>query len=377
MAWFVNPYAAVGYAGMLAAWAMAALVLFATPTTRQARILPTLLLIEGFSAAGGFGMMWSTTSATDAYAWQIIGFTSGVFGAGIYLLFVSTLDTPLARVLRPRPIQALVMLVAFGASLAMVLFPHRLVATVIPVWWAPWEAVPGPAWNGIFMAIGVVSLYALAATIDARRRTPPGSDARQRATLYMIAFGARDLLYGVLYFTGPLWFQRVQPWSDITVIGLLPGTAVLFSVLLGYGVLRAQLFDIDVRVRWGVRRGTLAGAFVAVFFIVGTMAENFLSSTYGFLVGGAAAGLLLFAISPLQRLAERVADVTVPASRTTPEYLAFRKLEVYKAAVESAHETGGMTEKERASLHRLREKLGLHAGDADAVEADVHARAAV
>lgn len=376
MTWFVNPWASAGYANMLAAWTLALLVLFAGHPTRQTRALAMLLLLEGFAAAGGFGIMWSTTSPANAYGWQMIGIASGVCMIAVYPLFLSTLDTPLARPLRHPVVKAAAFLLASTMALLLLTRPLDIAADMIPVWWSPWEVLPGPWWNGFLMLIGIPSLFAFVVAFDARRRTAEGSDARRRATLYFLAFGVRDLNYGLLYFTTPFWFQRLQPASDLFVVMVLPGASLVFCVLLAYGVLRAQLFDIDVRLRWGVRRGTLAGAFVAVFFIVGTIAEGFLSNRYGFLVGGAAAGLLLFALSPLQRLAERVADATVPPSRTTPEYLAFRKLEVYKAAVESAHETGGLTDKERASLGRLREKLGLHVGDANAVEADVAARAA-
>ncbi|HUR68339.1 MAG TPA: hypothetical protein VM370_03775 [Candidatus Thermoplasmatota archaeon] len=371
MAWFLNPWAGVGYAAMLAAWGMTALLLAATPTTRQARILPLLLTLEGIGAAGGFGMMWSTDQAADAYAWQVIGMANALLISGVYLLFVSTLATPLAKPLKSRVAQAIIVLAALLGACYVVLRPGLFVATVVPVWWAPWEAVPGAGWDALFAILGAVSLYAFVATLDARRRTLPGSEARGRATLYIIAFGVRDLLYGILYFTGPLWFQRVQPLSDITVIAFLPGATVIFCLLLGYGVLRGQLFDIDLRIRHGIRRGTLAGVFLAVFFVVATVAENYLSSTYGYLAGGAAAGLLLFAVAPLQRVAERVSHAAIPAARVTPEYLAFRKLEVYKAAVESARETGGITPKERAMLARLGVKLGLAEADARAIEGDV------
>lgn len=45
------------------------------------------------------------------------------------------------------------------------------------------------------------------------------------------------------------------------------------------------------------------------------MAQTFLTDVYGFVVGGVAAGLLLFAIHPLQRVAERVADAAMPGVR--------------------------------------------------------------
>lgn len=34
--------------------------------------------------------------------------------------------------------------------------------------------------------------------------------------------------------------------------------------LIAYGILRGQLFDIDLRIRWTIKQSTLAGAIVAI-----------------------------------------------------------------------------------------------------------------
>jgi hypothetical protein len=47
---------------------------------------------------------------------------------------------------------------------------------------------------------------------------------------------------------------------------------------------------------------------------------------------------------------------------------------VYRAALESAYESGGVSPKERESLGRLASKLDIRREDATAVEADVQAR---
>lgn len=371
MSYFVNPYATAGYLAVVAAWTMACVVYFSAPARTQTRSLALLLFFEGMGCLGGFAAMWSTTDPADAIAWQMVGMVGFAFGPLAYLLFISTLETPLARPLRTRAARLAILAITLVGFFVMLLNPDRIAAGVIAVWWAPWEVVPGPWFTIILMLGGAPSVYAIAATFDARRRTPSGTDARRRANLYLAAFGVHDLVWGLLYFSSPLWFQRIAPLSDAFVIWVLPGSAALFSLLLAYGVLRAQLFDIDLRVRWTVSRTTTATVFLAVFFVAAQLAQNFLATAMGWVVGGVAAGLLLFALSPVQRVAERVAATAVPAQRTTPEYLAFRKLEVYKAAVESAYETGGMTDRERQMLDRLRAKLRLEASDAQAIERDV------
>jgi tellurite resistance protein len=51
---------------------------------------------------------------------------------------------------------------------------------------------------------------------------------------------------------------------------------------------------------------------------------------------------------------------------------AFRKLQVYEAAVAEARQEGGISQKERALLHRFRDSLGVSAADAEAIEAELH-----
>lgn len=167
-----------------------------------------------------------------------------------------------------------------------------------------------------------------------------------------------------------LGFDRVVVDYYDTLI--LPIFGVLFIALLVRALLREQLFDFDLRVKRGVKRTTVAALFLAVFFVVAQIVQAYTSTAFGLLGGAVVAGLLLFALHPVQRAAERVASVAMPRTTGTPEYLAYKKLEVYKAAVESAHEaTGGIDATQRAVLDRLRAKLGLHDDDAHAMEAEV------
>ena len=45
-----------------------------------------------------------------------------------------------------------------------------------------------------------------------------------------------------------------------------------------------------------------------------------------------ASALLVFFLAPLQRLAERIATFAMPNTQNTPEYAAYKKLQVYGAA---------------------------------------------
>jgi hypothetical protein len=57
-------------------------------------------------------------------------------------------------------------------------------------------------------------------------------------------------------------------------------------------------------------------------------------------------------------------------TQNTPEYAAYKKLQVYEAALEEAL-PGGISEKERALLNHLRNSLEIALADAMALEQDL------
>lgn len=71
-----------------------------------------------------------------------------------------------------------------------------------------------------------------------------------------------------------------------------------------------------------------------------------------------------------------VASAAMPNTVNTPEYTAFRKLKVYEATVAEALQGGGISQKERVLLTRLRDSLGISPADAIAVEQELAAASA-
>ena len=103
-------------------------------------------------------------------------------------------------------------------------------------------------------------------------------------------------------------------------------------------------------------------------------ADRLLSAELGNFAGLLAAAIVVFFLAPLQHLAERVAGVAMPKTQNTPEYAAFRKMQVYEAAVAEAQQGGGISQKERALLDRLRDSLEVSTSDAEAIEVQLQAR---
>jgi hypothetical protein len=154
--------------------------------------------------------------------------------------------------------------------------------------------------------------------------------------------------------------------------------SLFLPILVSYAVLRYRLFDVDVKIRFAIRGTTLAGIFLAVFFVVNKVTENVVASRFrdgniGIYVGGVVAGLLLFALAPLQRIADRIAARAVPANgaaHTTAE----ERQQLYREQLEIAWADGRLTPKERLLFLRLQERLGIAAADAARLENDVVAR---
>jgi hypothetical protein len=144
---------------------------------------------------------------------------------------------------------------------------------------------------------------------------------------------------------------------------------------MAYGILRAQLFDIDVRLAAGVRRGTVTAIVLFAFFTVAEIAKSVVSQDFGYVIGAVAtAALIVFVHKPVERLAAGLSSAMLPEANATPAYLAFRKLEVYLEAVEAAYEDGRLSEEDRIILKRLQAKLGVSSVDATRLEDDTARR---
>ena len=54
------------------------------------------------------------------------------------------------------------------------------------------------------------------------------------------------------------------------------------------------MFDVDLRIKRGIKRGTVAAAFVATFFVISELAGNYLSNQFGTVLGVLGTGTLVF-----------------------------------------------------------------------------------
>lgn len=141
-------------------------------------------------------------------------------------------------------------------------------------------------------------------------------------------------------------------------------------VLVGIGVLALSR---------GERRGLLVGA-AATTFGMTWVTQNFLSAEYGLLMGGVIAGTLLFAVNPIQRAVERLAEKAVPVSRMEgdggPSPMAgatARRDEDFRNALRLALRDRKIKVEEERQLFRLAETLGIGAARAFELRLEVDA----
>jgi hypothetical protein len=252
-------------------------------------------------------------------------------------------------------------------------FPAVLVSQGPPVKQADGGTVWPEAWP-VYFTLPLVWLsfaYGAVCALSALRRSPRGTIAGNRARAYAIAFVTIDA--GLVTTGVPLVLHKVVPYAAPLQYALqyLQILAIAIGVLLVVrGMLRYQLFDFDLKVKWTLKRGTLVAVILGAFFIVTALAEQYLQQL-GWVFGGLAVGALLFALRPIERAIDRMADRAMPRTTGTPEYLAARKHEIYRAALEEATRDGAVSTKERRLLLRLSADLGLSAEDAIRIEQHV------
>lgn len=351
------------------AWAMAAfLLLVVRPAPRLNRHLAAIFALEGAAQIGlstyilGLERVPGLSEALAAVAISM---------AALYLLFLAVLETPLVRPLRARRVRVLIKGGLVGAAGTLLVFG---VAAALGLR-SSTGGVPDALGIGVLGFLGAAYVLGLAAAVSAYRRTKAGSTARRRARAFALGFGSRDASFVALVLVGYLAILLLglsgSEASFFLALTLAWPVGLMLSVaFLTYGILREQLFDIDVKVKVAVRKSTVVGLFAGGFFVASEALEAVLPVDDA-LLGVLAAGLIALGLRPIQRAAQGLAERLMPGVDATVEHLASRKVEVYRAAVEGALADGALSSRERAILAGLADELGLSPEDVQTVEDEV------
>jgi hypothetical protein len=356
----------LGLVAIAACWALAVVLFRVSNAGTVARKLAVLLVVEGFVLI---------TAGFPEFTFNLAQLYYGPYPkAGLFLVAVHFMcDVAMIALYPPFLASALNTKLTRPFANKRVRIGLAIGATVL----VPGALLPDDMRIGVtllYLTIVLLFVFALVASIHAWRIAEKGI-ARKRAGIFALAFGLRDIGWILSYGIGAwlMWTQVQFEMTDIAWLGkIVYALGTLLAVpLIAYGVLRTQLFDIDLRIRWTIKQSTLAGAIVATMFILSEGADRLLSSTLGDFVGLWAAAIVMFFLAPLQRFAERVASAAMPNTRNTPEYAAFRKMQVYEAALSEALIEGGISTKERTLLTHLRDSLGVSESDAQAIELEL------
>jgi hypothetical protein len=351
------------------ALALGVLVMRSSPKTPPNQSLSLYLLFVGVTWTLGLdSLLGAPFNLRISYNQVLLTVGSNFANSIIYAnFFLQALPLRVLALFRTRPARLAMPVLAAGAVAFPFLRPDTCISGPAPL--GPdgydWSTVlVGYCANSaltytIVITNGTATVLAIIALATSAR----GTQLRRRMGAYVTAFCVLDAVL-VTYNTLP-FNSSTGPTRVTFDLGLL-----LSMLLLARALLRFQLFDFDLRVKWTLKRGTLVAIILGAFFIVTALAEQYLQQ-FGWVVGGIAVGALLFALRPIERAIDRLADRAMPRTTGTPEYLAQRKHEIYRAAIEDAMRDGSVSAKERALLLRLADNLGLSAEESTRIERDL------
>ncbi|HLE47096.1 MAG TPA: hypothetical protein VI818_02270 [Candidatus Thermoplasmatota archaeon] len=165
----------------------------------------------------------------------------------------------------------------------------------------------------------------------------------------------------------------------LRVFGTIWTAALPAALFVGYAFSKHRLFDLPARTRWTIEKGTLAGMFVTLAFIGTEGAQSFLESfaarqgwnNIAAVVGIVGAGVIVLAVTPLQRFAHRVAVRAMPDAKPLRDMSDDERVNLYREQVELAWLDGNLERKERLLLDSLRGRLGLAPDVASRIEGEV------
>ncbi len=374
-----NPVALVGIVAGLLAWSMAFLIFRAGPGRLQNRLLAMFFLLQGGNVLWSLGFRVLFFGNDTERLVHAMGMSMVMFAAPLmwwaYFGFLTTVDSPVSKWLRRRPVQIAVGLGFAAVALHILIAPEQYIRGLIP--WRhtqAWQYDVGPSARYLLLWIPpAVDLLGIVVAVTGLRAAKTAVTRRQ-FRWYTAAFVTYDVMNIGFYLLLNLEINE-QSSSAFTeqFYFALGGTALLaLTLLLGYAVLQTQLFDIDLRLKSGLRRTLVATPFAVAFFVLAETLEGVLPIP-GYWAGLVGAGLVALVLQPIRTGASHLAERLFPGVEDTKHYRDQRSLDIYQAAVEGAMRDGKIDLVERSVLDRLCAELALSPAEAARIEASLRA----
>lgn len=230
---------------------------------------------------------------------------------------------------------------------------------------------------GVIVFVTYVTAASLSAAIIFYRRANRANTSLERQRLRFVyrvvsvpmlatVVGFFTILI-VATFAGASWnFLQGVALAIFSIFVLIP------SVGTAYGLLRYQILDLKGGLRLTLSRSLVGTTFVVTFFVVSESSQIVLADRFqSALIGVLGSALVLIAIHPIQRAADRLASRTIPEPGDREKYLEFRKWEIYRATYEDVVADARITQRERRTLASLAKNLGLPTKVVKTIEAAV------
>ncbi len=208
-------------------------------------------------------------------------------------------------------------------------------------------------WYPLCLPLGLGALVHMGSAMRLEREDATLQEARRFMSVIVPIVLITGLYAGSL--DNGLAANKLQ-WEFIRGFWLL-----VVPATITYALMRFSLFDIDIRLKAGVKRAIVLGAFAVTFFLVSEAAEATFGGDRGPLFGIGAAALLAAGARPLQVAAQKAADTlmpdTVPLHMLSPR----QRETLYREQFLLVGSDGTVTSKERRMLEDLAEALRLDA----------------
>lgn len=343
---------------LVAALAAGIVVLRTAPYRPLNRSLAVVLALEALNI--GLSAGWALMAESPELTWAlgVVGTAAAAASPSAYLVFLGyALPIRLAAPFRdPRVQRVLAAIAIIGIGLVLAR-PGWFMTDLYDPDWASWNFQYDTGGFVILRGIALTALYGLIAALVAVARSEPGTTARTSALLFAAAFGLRDLYMGVMQVLYPV-LRPVEFWGDLLYNPVIGTVYLIYVGLLGYGVLHAQMLEIELRLKFALTQSAVGAMLAAVFFILSEGVEAVLPAQ-GALASIVAASAVVLALRPLYRLSRRLMDRLMTGVERSEHYFDARRAEIYRAALESAMEDGVIAPGERRILTRLQAKLEL------------------
>lgn len=343
---------------LLAALGAAVVVLRTAAYRPLNRALAVVLALEALYI--GLSAGWALMAESPRLAWAlgVVGTSAGAALTSAYLVFLGqALPTRLVAPFRDRRVVRGLAAVAVAGVVVVLARPRWFMTELYEPGWARWNYQFAAAGIYLVRAVALAALWGLVAALASVARTTPGSAARTSALFFAAAFGFRDLYLGVLQVLYP-FLRPVGSWGDFLYNPGLGAVYLIYIGLLAYGVLHAQMLQIELQLKFALTQSAAGAMLAGVFFVLSESLEALLPAQ-GALSSILAAAAVVLALLPLHRLSRRSMDRLMRGVERSDDYFDARREEIYRAALESAIEDGVISAGERRILARLQAKLQL------------------